>query len=77
MFSSEHLPTVDRATLLPLAQAATDCPNLHIDMWQTTLLSQQGRRRIIRYAGDLPAKQRPFGIKRHFDRPTTIFGLIW
>jgi Phosphotransferase enzyme family len=51
MLSPEQLPTVDRATLLPLTQAATNCPNLQIDMWQTTLVSQQGRRRIVRFAG--------------------------
>ena len=42
MLFPEQPPIVDRATLLPLAQAATDCPNLQIDTWQTTLVSQQG-----------------------------------
>jgi len=51
MRSPEQLPKIDRATLLPLAQAATNCPNLRIDMWRTTVVSQQGRRRIVRFAG--------------------------
>jgi hypothetical protein len=54
MLSPEQSPTVDRATLLPLAQAASACPNLHIDMWQTTLVSQQGWRRIVRFSGTGP-----------------------
>jgi hypothetical protein len=51
MLFPEQPPTVDRATLLPLAQAVTGCPNLHIDTWQTTLVSQQGRRHIVRFTG--------------------------
>ena len=51
MLLPEQPPIVDRATLLPLAQAATDCPNLQIATWQTTLLSQQGWRCIVRFTG--------------------------
>ena len=29
----------------------------------------------FRYASDLPTKQGPFGIKWHFDRPATLFGV--
>ena len=43
--------TIDRETLAPLAQAATDMPNLRIDEWQTTTLSVQGQRTITRFAG--------------------------
>lgn len=42
---------VDRDILTALAQAASDCPDLQIDEWQTTTLSVQGQRTITRFAG--------------------------
>ena len=44
-------PLMDRQTLEPLARAATGCPDLRLQDWQTTNLSVQGRRSIFRFAG--------------------------
>lgn len=44
-------PNVDKATLLPVAQLATDCHDLQIDTWETATLSVQGRRSVFRFAG--------------------------
>lgn len=49
--SNEQLPGVDRRTLEPLAQAASGCPGLQIDVWEMTRLSRQGRRSIFRFEG--------------------------
>ena len=51
MPSRELAPRMDRATLEPLAQMASGCPDLRIDTWQVTRLSKQGRRSICRFAG--------------------------
>lgn len=44
-------PTVDKATMLTVAQMATACHELQIDTWETTTLSVQGRRSVFRFAG--------------------------
>lgn len=51
MIANEQTPNIDRTSLEPLAQAASDCLNLQIATWQVTRLSQQGRRSIFRLSG--------------------------
>ncbi len=43
--------SVDQEVLAPLVRAATECPGLEIDGWQTTCLSVQDRRSVFRFAG--------------------------
>lgn len=51
MTPPHDLATVDRATLEPLARVAASCPDLPIDIWETTPLSTQGRRHVVRLSG--------------------------
>jgi hypothetical protein len=49
--TDEQLSNVDRASLEPIARAATGCPDLQVATWQAARLSKQGRRSIFRFVG--------------------------
>jgi hypothetical protein len=51
MTAAKQQSAVDRATLTTVVRVATEQPRLELGPWQTTLLSNQGRRSIWRFAG--------------------------
>lgn len=61
---SRQLSDVDRDTLSEVAQLATECSDLRIDNWESTVLSVQGRRTIVRFTGtgDDGVSSRPWSV---------------